>query len=69
MDQADYVLGKFTDEQWTLVGPSIDRAADAVETFVKSGLDAAMNKFNAPDRSPAQPRPRKERPPDVPPTA
>jgi PTH1 family peptidyl-tRNA hydrolase len=71
MDQADYVLGKFTDEQWTLVGPSINRAADAVETFVRSGLDAAMNKFNAPDRPP-RPKPAKppeiqNRPPDLPP--
>lgn len=59
MDQADYVLGRFSDEQWALVGPAIDRAADAVETFVKGGLDAAMNRFNAPDK-PA--RPKKERP-------
>jgi PTH1 family peptidyl-tRNA hydrolase len=71
MDQADYVLGKFTDEQWTLVGPSINRAAEAVETFVKSGLDAAMNKFNAQDRPP-RPKPSKPpekptQPPDVPP--
>ncbi len=62
MDQADYVLGRFTDDQWALVGPSIDRAADAVETFVKSGLDAAMNKYNAPDKPP---RPKRERPPDA----
>jgi peptidyl-tRNA hydrolase, PTH1 family len=61
MDQADYVLGRFTDEQWALVGPTIDKAADAVETFVKSGLDAAMNKYNGPDRPP---RPKRERPPE-----
>lgn len=62
MDQADYVLGRFTEDQWALVGPSIDRAADAVEAFVKSGLDAAMNKFNAPDKPP---RPKRDRPPDA----
>jgi peptidyl-tRNA hydrolase, PTH1 family len=62
MDQADYVLGKFTDDQWALVAPAIDKAADAVEAFAARGLEAAMNQFNAP---PAPPRPRKERPPDT----
>ncbi len=60
MDQADYVLGRFTDEQWTLVDPALKRAADASEVFVTQGLDAAMNRFNAPDRPP---KPKKERPP------
>jgi PTH1 family peptidyl-tRNA hydrolase len=46
MDQADYVLGRFTDEQWGLVSPAIDRAARAAEVFVTRGLDAAMNQFN-----------------------
>jgi len=31
MDQADYVLGRFTDEQWAVVGPAVEKAADAVE--------------------------------------
>lgn len=48
MNQADYVLGRFSDEQWALVAPAIDRAADAAEVFVRTGLDAAMNRFNAP---------------------
>lgn len=66
IDQADYVLGRFTDEQLALVGPAIDRAADAAEVFVSQGLDAAMNRFNAP---PSPPKPRKERPPDTGPPA
>lgn len=60
MDQADYVLGRFTDEQWTLVDAALKRAADASEVFVTQGLDTAMNRFNAPDRPP---KPKKERPP------
>jgi len=67
MDQADYVLGRFTDDQWALVAPAIDRAATAAETFIAKGLDSAMNQFNAPPASsapPAPPKPRKERPPD-----
>jgi PTH1 family peptidyl-tRNA hydrolase len=53
MDQADYVLQRFTPEQWALVEPALGRAADAAETFVRRGLDAAMNTFNAP-RAPAR---------------
>jgi len=34
MDQADYVLGRFTDEQWAKAGPSIDKASDAVSAWV-----------------------------------
>lgn len=61
MAQEDYVLGRFSDEQWALVEPAIESAADAVETFVASGLAAAMNKHNA------RPRPGAEG--DDPPTA
>lgn len=49
MDQADYVLGKFTDLERPLVDGAIEKAADAVEVFVNEGVDAAMNRFNAPD--------------------
>lgn len=52
-DQADYVLGRFTEEQWPVVEPAIDRAAQAAETFVRDGLDAAMNRFNTPPPPPA----------------
>lgn len=48
MNQADYVLGRFSDEQWPLVDPAISRAAEAAEVFVRRGIDAAMNQFNAP---------------------
>ncbi|MBX3375565.1 MAG: aminoacyl-tRNA hydrolase [Phycisphaeraceae bacterium] len=60
MDQADWVLGRFTDEEWDVMGPAIGRAAEAAEVFVTSGLDSAMNRFNAPDRPP---KPKRERPP------
>ena len=62
MDQADYVLGRFTEDQWTQMSPAIDRAADAAEAFVASGIDVSMNRFNAPA---SPPRPRKP-PPDSP---
>lgn len=44
--RADYVLGRFTPEQWAAVDPALDRAADAVETWASRGLGAAMNAFN-----------------------
>lgn len=61
MDQADWVLARFTDEDMVRLEPTLDRVAEAVETFVRDGLDAAMNQANAdPD---APPRPKKPRPP------
>lgn len=45
--QADYVLGRFSQEQWSQADPAIDRACDAAEVWASSGLTAAMNKFNA----------------------
>lgn len=62
MDQADYVLGRFDEHQWAQVVPALDQAADAAEVFVAQGLDAAMNRFNAPPPAPKSPRTEKERP-------
>lgn len=73
MDQPDYVLGRFTEEQWAAVQPAIARAADAAELFAARGLEAAMNAFNAPGKPPD--RPKRPRPPpdgvepDVPPSS
>lgn len=49
MKLEDYVLGRFTPEQSSLLEPALDRAADAAETFITEGLTAAMNRFNAKD--------------------
>jgi PTH1 family peptidyl-tRNA hydrolase len=61
MDQPDYVLGRFTDDQWAAVTPAVLKAADACDTFAAKGLEAAMNAFNAPDKPPD--RPKRPRPP------
>ena len=61
MDQADYVLGRFAEEEWSAVDRALDRAADAVETIVAEGVEGAMNRFN--ERQ--QRRDRKEPPGDV----
>jgi len=59
IDQADYVLGRFFDEEKPLLEGSVKRAADAAEVFAAKGLDAAMNFANAPADAP----PRKAREP------
>ena len=45
--QKDYVLGKFTEEQRQRVDPAINRAADALLTWIENGITPAMNEFNA----------------------
>lgn len=46
MDAADYVLQEFSQQELLAVSETLDRAADAVLTWVKEGLNAAMNRFN-----------------------
>ncbi len=45
-DLSDFVTGKFSKEDLAPVQATIKRAALAVESIVKEGLDRAMNKFN-----------------------
>jgi PTH1 family peptidyl-tRNA hydrolase len=40
------VLSRFTKEERKAVDEAIVRAAEAVETIVTDGADAAMNKYN-----------------------
>ena len=44
----DHVLSKFSKADGDVVDAAVERAANAVETFVDEGLLSAMNKFNAP---------------------
>ena len=46
-DAADYVLGKFSEDDRPVIDVAIKDAADAVETWIKSGVQTAMNQFNA----------------------
>jgi PTH1 family peptidyl-tRNA hydrolase len=68
IDQADFVLGRFTDEESRVLSPAIDRAAQACATWVAKGLDAAMNQCNAPDKPPRPPRPPSDKQPSDPPS-
>jgi PTH1 family peptidyl-tRNA hydrolase len=47
MDAADYVLQDFSAAELEFLTPTLERAVDAVLTFLSEGLDAAMNKYNA----------------------
>jgi len=44
--RSSYVLGRFGADEQELMDRCIARAADAVETWVQEGPDAAMNRFN-----------------------
>ena len=43
---ADHVLNRFSKRERAEVDVTVDRAADAVETIARDGVDAAMNRFN-----------------------
>lgn len=45
--QVDYVLGRFTSEQRDQLDPTLDRAADAVECWIRDGIGKAMSLYNA----------------------
>jgi peptidyl-tRNA hydrolase, PTH1 family len=45
-DLADHVLARFDDDERDEVTDAIARAADAVETFLAEGIEAAMNRYN-----------------------
>jgi PTH1 family peptidyl-tRNA hydrolase len=47
MDTSDFVLARFTKEEETALTGHLDRAAEAVETFLTRGIAEAMNRFNA----------------------
>ena len=48
-DAAQYVLGRFTREEQQQLPAIQTRVADAVESILREGFTAAMNRFNRPD--------------------
>ncbi len=44
---ADHVLSRFAKRDREQMAVTLERAADAVETILSEGVDAAMNRFNA----------------------
>jgi PTH1 family peptidyl-tRNA hydrolase len=49
---AGYVLRDFLGEDLEIMNQTLDKAADAVECFVREGLVTAMNRFNGPTDKP-----------------
>lgn len=45
-DAANFVLAKFTREETPVLERAVARAAEALEVYLKEGLERAMNKFN-----------------------
>jgi PTH1 family peptidyl-tRNA hydrolase len=47
LDLITYVLSPFPRRDWPLVRDMLDRAAQALETWIYHGLEEAMNRFNS----------------------
>ena len=45
-DAVDYVIAKLDDEIYKKLEIGINKASEAVEEFLKNGIDIAMNKYN-----------------------
>ena len=54
-DAADYVLDRFHKSELATIDTAVAAAADAVECWLKEGLDAAMNRYNAGKGSEGEP--------------
>jgi len=45
----DFVLDRFTPEEWTRVVPAIERAVDAITLYARADIHAVMTEFNRRD--------------------
>ena len=45
-EMVQHVLGRFTPDERSMMGPAVERAADAVQAVLSEGLEKAQNKFN-----------------------
>jgi len=43
---ANYVLGRFSPDEWTVAEKVLTAAADQAECWLKAGIEIAMNQFN-----------------------
>lgn len=50
-DLANFVLSRFSKEEAVSVDRAIKLASEAIESLIREGIDAAMNKFNKLDRA------------------
>lgn len=47
---ADHVLSAFNDDEWALLGKTLETGVKAVETWILRGMKQAMNEFNKSDK-------------------
>ena len=46
LDPAEFVLSEFLPEEQSGLGPLLDRAVEALDSLIREGVAAAMNRFN-----------------------
>lgn len=51
---SDFVLDRFSPEEWERVLPALERAVDAIDLFRRADIDAVMTRFNRRDVSLAE---------------
>lgn len=56
MDPTDYVLQRFSEDEEPAIAEAVERAVAAMDTWLRDGIDAAMNAFNT-GSAPEPPRP------------
>lgn len=49
--QKDYVLGRFSESQRAGLGVALDRGVEATLLWIEKGMEAAMNQFNAAEKT------------------
>ena len=45
-EQTNYVLGKWTVAEWSLVRLKVEKSVEIIESFVRAGLERTMNQYN-----------------------
>ena len=45
-DAADYVLSRFSKEEYPLMEETLDRSCQALKTWISDGVEVCMNAFN-----------------------
>lgn len=45
-DMINYVIGSVPEEEKRILAQGVQKAADAIEEFLKNGIDSTMNRFN-----------------------
>ena len=44
--QVDWVLGRYSDDELSVLQPAVDIAVDVIKSFVLAGIDVTMNQYN-----------------------